>query len=61
MLLLTQQIKKVTWKSDSIGIATVDQEGTVTGVADGTANVTAETEDGKKVATCAVTVNPAQA
>lgn len=53
--------KKVTWKSDKPEIATVDQEGTVTGVADGTANVTAETEDGKKVATCAVTVNPAQA
>lgn len=53
--------KKVTWKSDKPEIATIDQEGTVTGVADGTANVTAETEDGKKVATCAVTVNPAQA
>lgn len=53
--------KKVTWKSDKQEIATVDQEGTVTGVADGTANVTAETEDGKKVATCVVTVNPAQA
>lgn len=60
MLLLTQQIK-VTWKSDKPEIATVDQEGTVTGIADGTANVTAETEDGKKIATCAVTVNPAQA
>lgn len=53
--------QKVTWKSDKQEIATVDQEGTVTGVADGVANVTAETEDGKKVATCAVTVNPAQA
>lgn len=53
--------KKVTWKSDKPEIATVDQEGTVTGIADGTANVTAETEDGKKIATCAVTVNPAQA
>ena len=53
--------KKVTWKSDKPEIATVDQEGTVTGVADGIANVTAETEDGKKVDTCAVTVNPAQA
>jgi uncharacterized protein YjdB len=53
--------KKVTWKSDKPEIATVDQEGIVTGIADGTANVTAETEDGKKVATCAVTVNPAQA
>lgn len=53
--------KKVTWKSDKQEIATVDQEGTVTGVAGGTANVTAETEDGKKVATCAATVNPAQA
>lgn len=53
--------KAVTWASDKPEIATVDQEGTVTGVADGTANVTAETEDGKKVDTCAVTVNPAQA
>lgn len=53
--------QKVTWKSDKQEIATVDQEGTVTGVADGVANVTVETEDGKKVATCAVTVNPAQA
>ncbi|UVD43197.1 hypothetical protein [Enterococcus phage TJE2] len=53
--------QKVTWKSDKQEIATVDQEGTVTGVADGVANVTVETEDGKKVATCVVTVNPAQA
>ena len=53
--------KKVTWASDNIGIATVDQEGTVTGVAEGTANITATTEDGNKVATCVVTVNPAQA
>lgn len=53
--------QKVTGKSDKQEIATVDQEGTVTGVADGVANVTVETEDGKKVATCAVTVNPAQA
>lgn len=53
--------KKVTWASDNIGIATVDQEGTVTGVAEGIANITATTEDGNKVATCVVTVNPAQA
>ena len=53
--------KKVTWASDNMGIATVDQEGTVTGAAEGTANITATTEDGNKVATCVVTVNPAQA
>lgn len=53
--------KAVTWASDKPAVATVDQNGEVTAVDGGTANITATTVDGNKVATCAVTVNPAQA
>lgn len=53
--------KAVTWASDKPAVATVDQNGKVTAVDGGTANITATTVDGKKVATCVVTVNPAQA
>ncbi len=48
--------KNVIWTSSDEAIATVDANGVVTGVAAGTATITATTEDGGKTATCAVTV-----
>lgn len=48
--------KRVTWKSSDTSKATVSG-GKVTGVAAGTATITATTDDGAKTATCAVTVN----
>ena len=45
----------LTWSSDNDAIASVDQEGNVTGVSVGTANITVESNNGK-TATCAVTV-----
>ncbi|MEE1253465.1 MAG: InlB B-repeat-containing protein [Paludibacteraceae bacterium] len=50
--------KNVTWSSSNTSVATV-QNGVVTAVAAGTANITVTTEDGNKTATCAVTVNAA--
>ena len=50
--------KKVTWKSSDSTIATVDENGKVTGIAAGEAIITVTTEDGKKTATCTVTVSP---
>ena len=47
--------KTVMWMSDDSNVATVD-EGKVTAVAAGTANITVTTKDGGKTATCAVTV-----
>ena len=47
--------KAITWTSDKTDIATVDQNGKVTGVAAGTAVITATSEKGK-TATCIVTV-----
>lgn len=48
--------KQVTWTSNNSSIASVDASGTVTGVAQGTAVITATTKDGGKTATCTVTV-----
>ncbi len=48
--------QKVTWSSDKTDIATVDENGLVTAVKEGTANITVTTEDGSKKATCVVTV-----
>jgi uncharacterized protein YjdB len=48
--------QNVTWASSAPAIATVATDGTVTAVAEGTATITATTEDGNKTATCAVTV-----
>ena len=49
----------VTWESDNTDVATVEN-GTVTGVAEGTANITVTSvADTTKKATCAVTVNKA--
>ncbi len=49
--------KGVTWQSDNNSIATVDQNGTVTGVSEGTVTITVKTNDGGKTATYKVTVN----
>jgi uncharacterized protein YjdB len=49
--------KNVTWASSNTNVATVDQNGTVTGKAAGNAAITVTTEDGDKAASCAVTVH----
>lgn len=53
--------KTVTWSSSNPAAATVADDGTVTGVATGTTTITATTneKDGKKTASCTVTVQPA--
>jgi len=48
--------KKVTWNSNAEGIAKVDDNGIVTGVAKGDAIITVKTADGGFEATCKVTV-----
>lgn len=48
--------RNVTWKSDNESVATVSRSGMVTPVSNGTADITATTEDGGKTATCKVTV-----
>ena len=48
--------KSVTWESSAPGVATVDTNGKVTAVAEGTATITVTTADGGKTATCEVTV-----
>ena len=50
--------KSVTWSSDDTSVATVEN-GVVTAVGSGTANITVTTTDGSKTASCAVTVNAA--
>ena len=47
--------KNVTWSSDKPGIAAVNN-GTVTGIAEGSATITVTTEDGNKTASCQVSV-----
>ena len=51
--------KAVTWKSSNESVATVDDNGKVTAVADGEATITATTTDGEKTAECKVTVKAA--
>lgn len=48
--------KAVTWSSSSDAIATVTSAGTVEGVSEGTATITATTADGNFAATCEITV-----
>lgn len=48
--------KTVTWTSSSDAVATVTNTGTVEGVSEGTATITATTADGSFTATCEITV-----
>ena len=47
----------VSWSSSNETLATVDQDGNVTAVAQGRTSIYATTKDGNKVGTCSVTVN----
>lgn len=51
--------QNVSWSSDDEDVATVDSNGKITAVAEGSATITVTTEDGSYTATCAVTVNAA--
>ncbi len=51
--------RSVTWSSSDEAVATVDANGKVTAVAEGTATITVTTNDGGKTDTCTVTVSPA--
>ena len=54
---ITSDYKKtIKWTSSNTNIAQIDQQGNVTGVANGKTTITAETENGKK-ATCEVIVH----
>ncbi len=48
--------RSVTWKSSNKKVAAVDQSGLVRAVSNGTATITAETVDGKRMAACDATV-----
>lgn len=48
--------KNVTWSSSNISVATVDEDGVVTGILQGTATITVTTEDGSFTDECEVTV-----
>ncbi|MBW4083680.1 family 16 glycosylhydrolase [Paenibacillus sp. S150] len=50
--------QQVAWTVSGSGIASVNQNGTVTGLAPGTATVTATTADGNKTASSTITVVP---
>ncbi len=52
-------IKTVAWSSDNTAAATVDANGKITAVAEGSATITVTTDDGGKTATCVVTVTKA--
>ena len=51
--------KTVTWSSADNTIATVDNNGLITGVKEGTVSLSVTSSDGKVVSTIAVTVSPA--
>ena len=48
--------KSVAWSSDNESVASVDQNGTVNAVGNGTATITVTTKDQGKTATCTITV-----
>ena len=51
----------VIWKSDNENIVTVDENGKITAVAEGEANITVTTKDQNKTATCKIYVMPQDA
>lgn len=53
--------KNVSWSSSESSVASVDNDGKVTGIKAGSATVTAKTEDGGKTASCVITVEPNEA
>lgn len=53
-------VKRVSWSSDNVSIATVTQDGVVSAIKVGTANITVKTEDGNFTDTCNVNVTSAQ-
>ena len=55
----TPSNSKVTFTSSDPAVATVDENGNVTGVAEGTATITVKTEDGSYTDECKVTVTKA--
>ena len=52
--------KSLTWTSSNADVATVDANGLVTGVSEGTVVITAITNDGTKEATCQLTVSSSE-
>ena len=52
--------KNVTWSTSNSSIATVNPEGLVTAVNEGSATITVTTQEGSFTASCQVTVNPEQ-
>lgn len=50
-------VKSITWTSSNTSVATVNSTGIVTGVSEGSATITATTDDGSKKATCNITVS----
>jgi len=49
--------KNITWTSSNPEVATVTDNGIVTAISNGTADITVTTKDGRKTATCVVTVD----
>ncbi len=52
----TATVRKLIWTSDNDSVATVNQNGLVTGVSSGKATIMVTSSDGKAVARCSVTV-----
>jgi surface protein len=48
--------KEMTWSSNNENVATVTNEGTITGISEGVATITVKTEDGSFTSDCFVTV-----
>ncbi|MTK13190.1 MAG: DUF4430 domain-containing protein [Clostridiaceae bacterium] len=53
--------KNIVWTSNKEEVAKVDKDGKVTGLKEGTATITATSEDGGKTASCNITVEKKQA